>query len=87
MADSNVVEIVDSIREAGAEDSTLYRLAAIGVNSVYSSYRNDKTELMDLYGRLPKETIAEMWDDLDSKLKVSYVDANVEDFKNWIRNG
>ena len=87
MADSNVVEIVDSIREAGAEDSTLYRLAAIGVNSVYSSYRNDKQELMDLYGQLPKETIAEMWDDLDSKLKVSYVDANVEDFKNWIRNG
>ena len=87
MADSNVVEIVDSIREAGAEDSTLYRLAAIGVNSVYSSYRNDKQELMNLYGQLPKETIAEMWDDLDSKLKVSYVDANAEDFKNWIRNG
>lgn len=86
MADSNVVEIVDSIREAGAEDSTLYKLAAIGVNSVYSSYRNDKQELMDLYGRLPKKVVAEMWDDLDSKLKVSYVDANAEDFKDWIRN-
>lgn len=86
MADSNVVEIVSSIREAGAEDSALYKLAAIGVNAVYSSYRADKEELMDLYGQLPKLVIVEMWEDLDSNLKVAYVDANAEDFKNWIKN-
>lgn len=86
MADSNVVEIVSSIREDGAEDSVLYKLAAIGINAVHSSYRNDKQELMYIYGQLPKPVIAEMWEDLDSSLKVAYVDANAEDFKDWIRN-
>lgn len=86
MGDNNVVEIVSSIRETGTEDSCLYKLAAIGVNSVYSSYRNDKQELLDLYGQLPKKVVAEMWDNLDQRLKVAYVDANAEDFKEWIRN-
>jgi len=87
MSDSNVVEIVSTLRDSGVDESVLYRLAALGINYVYSSYRSDKVELMRQYGMLPKKVLIEMWDDLDVKLKVEYVNENSEDFKEWMRNG
>jgi len=37
MSESNVVNIVDSLRENGAENPILYKLAAVGINAVYNS--------------------------------------------------
>jgi len=87
MSESNVVNIVDSLRENGAENPILYKLAAVGINAVYNSYRNDKSEILEGFGKLPKPIIGEMWSELDSKIKVAYVDANEADFKEWLNNG
>jgi len=87
MSESNVVNIVDSLRENGAENPILYKLAAVGINAVYNSWRNDKSEILEGFGKLPKHVISEMWSELDSKIKVAYVDANEADFKEWLNNG
>lgn len=87
MSESNVVNIVDSLRENGAENPILYKLAAVGINAVYNSWRNDKSEILEGFGKLPKHVIGEMWSELDSKIKVEYVDANEADFKEWLNNG
>lgn len=87
MSETNVVNLVESLSEAGAEDSTLYKLATIGINSAFNSYRADKDQLMQEFGELPKNIVFEMWDDLESKIKVIYVDQNVASFKEWLKNG
>lgn len=87
MSEANVVNLVESLSEAGAEDSVLYKLATIGINTAFNSYRTDKEELMQEFGLLSKDTVFEMWDNLDSKIKVIYVDQNVDSFKEWLKNG
>ena len=87
MSEVSVVNLVKSLSEAGAEDSVLYKLATIGINTAFNSYRADKEELMQEFGLLSKDTVFEMWDNLDSKIKVIYVDQNVDSFKEWLKNG
>ena len=86
MSESNVISIVDSLSEAGASDSILYKLAAIGINSAYNSYRSDKEQIMTEFGNLPKLVIAEMWEDLEDRIKVSYVNENADTFREWLRS-
>lgn len=87
MSEPNVVSLVESLSAAGAEDKLLYKLATIGINSAFNSYRADKQQLMLEFAELPKNIVFEMWDDLDSKIKVIYVDQNVASFKEWLKNG
>lgn len=87
MSDTNVVSIVDSLSEAGVSDKILYKLAAIGINTAFNSYRADKQELIQEFGGLPKYVVAEMWEALDDKIKVSYVNQNADLFREWLKNG
>ena len=87
MSETNVVSIVDSLSEAGVSDRVLYKLAAIGINTAFNSYRADKQELVQEFGALPKHIIAEMWEALDDKIKVSYVNQNADLFREWLKNG
>ena len=87
MSEANVVSIVDSLSEAGVSDKILYKLAAIGINTAFNSYRNDKQELVQEFGELPKHVVAEMWEALEDKIKVSYVNQNADLFREWLKNG
>ncbi len=87
MSEANVVSIVDALSEAGASDRVLYTLAAIGINVTHNSYRNDKERLLREFGSLPRSVVAEMWEALDDKIKIHYVNENADLFKEWLKDG
>jgi hypothetical protein len=87
MSETNVVSIVDSLSEAGASDRVIYTLAAIGINVAHNSYRHDKAQLLREFSGLPGSVVAEMWEALDDRIKIHYVNENVDLFREWLKDG
>ena len=86
-AEKKLFSLSSALEESGQDYTVLYKLAAIGVNAAMNSYRDDKEVLSSAFLSLPKEAVLMMWQELEDRPKLSFINKNDELILEWLRNG
>lgn len=84
MSQSDISPEVLNEANALSEQEVIYRLAAFGINSCNQSYDQRQKAISDRFTRIDLGVIANMWDNLDERVKIRILNSNAEKFKAWI---
>lgn len=71
--------------ESISEQEVLNYLVAVGVNSSRRSYDGEGKAMYESFVSLPLSSIMDTWDRLDQNVRLSVIEAHIDDFKKWVK--